>query len=579
MGAVVRALRDAEPADRRVFRLVGLLLGVDLILTIALWRQGPVLDGFAIPWFVLLGLFVAAEWRAVHVHLREEASSFSLLEFPMVLGILFAPAKVVILTAMVGVAVSLRWGRRQPPRKVLFNVANVTHYVALTATLVHLTVDGPDLTRGAWLAVLMAVAVGSVAMVSMIILAITYTEGPPTRRTMGGVIGFGTTVAVTNTATSLAAALLLPLDGLSVLLLVAPLSLVFVAFQISANERERQMQLEFLHRPAEASEGGGDKRLRELVDDAIELFRAGVGAAVMLDQDEAGQSSIIRVSPQGTETLELSPVNAAIATEFAETLHGVVTASATTVGPKGALIRMVGADEAMMASLTADGRPLGVLVIGDRRGDAVDSFANQDLRTMAAVARQAAILLHTGQLEQTVSDLRRTEQRLAHVATHDGLTGLANRALLAAHLADAVTSDKPFLVLYVDLDDFKQVNDTFGHTAGDQVLVEVSARILRHVRPNDLVARLGGDEFAVLVRNRDDADDLASRMIRAVREPVDLGNGVTTQVGCSIGVAASAPGLTPRQLMDQADRAMYGAKRAGKNVVAIHVRQPAPAAT
>lgn len=580
MGAVVQAVREAKPADRRVYALIGALLAVDLILTLALWSRGPVLDGFTLPWFVLLALFVAAEWRAVHVHLRAESSSFSLLEFPMVLGILFAPARVVVLTALVGVAVSLRFGRRQPARKVLFNIVNVTHYVALTAALVHLSVASPILGRTAWGAVLISVAIGSVTMISMIVLAISFMEGPPSMTTIGGVVGFGTTVAVTNTAISLAAALLLPIDALSVLLLAAPLGLVFVAFQISADERSRQEQLDFLYRPpaADPSVGDGDDRLRDLVDEAVELFRASVGAAVILGQDDGSEPSILRVGPDGTERRELSPLNAAIASELAESLDGVVMASAATVGPTGALIRVVEAREAMLAGLSADGQPLGVLLIGDRRGDAVDGFATQDLRTMAAVARQAALLMHTGQLEQTVSDLRQTEQRLAHVATHDGLTGLANRALLAAHLADATTADEPFLVMYVDLDDFKIVNDTYGHAAGDRVLVEVSARLSRHVRPNDLAARLGGDEFAVLVRGRDNADDLASRVIRAVREPIDLGQGERAQVGCSIGVAESTPGLTPRELMDRADRAMYGAKRAGKNVVAIHVRQPTPAA-
>jgi diguanylate cyclase (GGDEF)-like protein len=122
-------------------------------------------------------------------------------------------------------------------------------------------------------------------------------------------------------------------------------------------------------------------------------------------------------------------------------------------------------------------------------------------------------------------------------------------------------------VLYLDLDGFKSVNDTFGHTSGDVVLRTVSDRMSRAVRADDLVARLGGDEFAVLcqdVSGVDQATALADRLIAAVSEPIDVGEGVV-RVGASIGIALSTPGVTlAAELLDAADRALYQAKDDGK---------------
>jgi diguanylate cyclase (GGDEF)-like protein len=123
-------------------------------------------------------------------------------------------------------------------------------------------------------------------------------------------------------------------------------------------------------------------------------------------------------------------------------------------------------------------------------------------------------------------------------------------------------------VLYLDLDGFKAVNDTFGHKAGDIVLQTVTERMLRAVRSADLVARLGGDEFAVLcvdVANTDQATGLADRLIAAVAEPIDIGPDVV-EVGVSIGDALTTAGSAEAaDLLDAADRALYEAKHEGKS--------------
>lgn len=167
-------------------------------------------------------------------------------------------------------------------------------------------------------------------------------------------------------------------------------------------------------------------------------------------------------------------------------------------------------------------------------------------------------------------ELRDTEERLRRAALHDPLTGLANRALFTEQLQRCVSRAQHhthyhFGVLFLDLDGFKEVNDSLGHAVGDQVLVAVAGRISRAVRANDLAARLGGDEFVVLLdgmSSTTDATRVAERLSRALLEPLAVG-GTSVQVGVSIGIATSArvPG-TADDVMRDADAAMYRVKQA-----------------
>jgi diguanylate cyclase (GGDEF)-like protein len=162
---------------------------------------------------------------------------------------------------------------------------------------------------------------------------------------------------------------------------------------------------------------------------------------------------------------------------------------------------------------------------------------------------------------------------LAHRAHHDQLTGLPNRTLFFERLAAAFDAadgaEDTIALLIVDLDDFKQVNDLHGHATGDELLVEVAARLTEAAGDRGLPARFGGDEFALLLTSLDrpdHADDVADRLRRSLLEPFRLGR-VTATVGASIGLAGATPRLTAGDLMRCADIAMYSAKARGKNRV------------
>ncbi|MEO6570335.1 MAG: EAL domain-containing protein [Ilumatobacteraceae bacterium] len=174
-----------------------------------------------------------------------------------------------------------------------------------------------------------------------------------------------------------------------------------------------------------------------------------------------------------------------------------------------------------------------------------------------------------------VTEQRNLERQLSHRAFHDELTGLPNRALFLDRMDHALRVTRPeadpVVVLFVDLDDFKSVNDALGHAVGDQLLKTVADRIRRSAGSGDTAARLGGDEFAVLLEDRggiDRAIDVAETLLDALREPVSIA-GYDVAVLASVGVAVAVPGMGTTSLLRDADIAMYEAKRAGKGQIRI----------
>ncbi len=176
-----------------------------------------------------------------------------------------------------------------------------------------------------------------------------------------------------------------------------------------------------------------------------------------------------------------------------------------------------------------------------------------------------------------VTDRVQAEAQVHHLAHHDALTGLANRFSFQKELERSVSHRAPGrdVVLYcLDLDEFKPINDTFGHGGGDQVLRLVAARLRESVREGDFVARLGGDEFAILTEaGSTDRNVVASRLIDAFRAPFEIGDQ-SVRVGISLGFAvAPRDAKTADSLLVAADTALYAAKRAGRNTWRAHKRR------
>ena len=175
-----------------------------------------------------------------------------------------------------------------------------------------------------------------------------------------------------------------------------------------------------------------------------------------------------------------------------------------------------------------------------------------------------------------ITNRKRSEQQLAHAATHDPLTGLANRVLLVGEIDRALRASArtgaPVSLLLVDLDNFKYVNDSLGHAVGDDLLVAAAHRMSATVRQEDLLCRHGGDEFVVLIDAIDDVNtavSVARRIVEAFRLPLDTGAEAALTTTASVGIAVAGPGSTPDTLLAEADAAMYRAKAAGRDRIAI----------
>jgi diguanylate cyclase (GGDEF)-like protein/PAS domain S-box-containing protein len=176
----------------------------------------------------------------------------------------------------------------------------------------------------------------------------------------------------------------------------------------------------------------------------------------------------------------------------------------------------------------------------------------------------AGLVLNT----RDISDAKELQEQLVHEAYHDGLTELASRALFRERLEEALGGSRradDVAILFLDLDGFKEVNDSLGHAAGDQLLVQVADRLRESVRDGDTVARFGGDEFAVLIESivaRADAETLATRIVAAIAQPFPI-DGRELHVSASIGLASAADAGDMEQLLRNADLAMYRAKSTG----------------
>lgn len=248
-------------------------------------------------------------------------------------------------------------------------------------------------------------------------------------------------------------------------------------------------------------------------------------------------------------------------------------------------------DEAM-------GRNLRDLFVPERRG-VKDPWADVRAADMVAATTEVTAvradgsdfptevtLWHTGEgpdlrwnaFIRDITERHRLQHELRSLAFTDALTGLANRAQFQSRLDDALSGRPstagPTAVLFFDVDDFKTINDSLGHAAGDRLLTVFAERVRQSIRPTDLVARMSGDEFAVLlpeVSSLGEAVAVAERIGARLREPLQL-DGVTTVASVSIGIASTSTGraLGGEDLLRDADAAMYHAKRSGKNRAAVY---------
>ena len=571
VGAVRRRWTAARASTGlHVWLLVGGLGVAAVLLGVSLAPLHPVFQAPRLPWWGLAAVFFLAESFPVHLHFRSETHTLSLSELGVVLGLFLATPDALVLGMVLGAFLALALVRRQRPLKVAFNMAQYGLSIGL-AVLAFRGVAALGDAHGpvGWAAAGAGAAVFGLASVLLVTVTISIAAGSRSLGELPRTVALALAGSFASASLAVVAVELLEADRRAIWLLVVPALFWGFAFRAYGNQRRRHEHLEFLYQTMRATQSAPEFRVavRELLVAARELLSAEYAEIVLLGStpEEGALESVITPS---SEQL-LRPMTPTETTDL--TIRRAAERDGAILLPRGRephdLDRFAaerGLQDALLATLRRQQRTVALLAVGNRAGD-VSTFNGEDRKLFETFAAHASMLLENDQVKE----------QLRYQAYHDALTGLPNRLLFAERVSEAlVAGAADTTVLFVDLDDFKTINDTLGHSAGDDLLTAVAERVRACMDPSDLAARLGGDEFGILIeRSREDDDipeQIASRLVDALRSPFVL-HGREMQVRASIGIASRSSGArTADELLSNADVAMYSAKAGGKRRYALY---------
>jgi diguanylate cyclase (GGDEF)-like protein len=576
---VIRRRPHLRPGAQLVWLLSAALAlgGVPLFLAGA-WSVHPLAAPIRIPWWLLAMGFFLSEAKVVHFHLRRDAQSYSLSEIPLVLGLFFSSPTDVVLGQVLGAGAALILTRRQPPTKIAFNLAQLFLVSSVAVSIFHAVAPAEQSIQLLhWVAAGLATSAANLVSVASIAAAISLSQRTLVLDRLVEQLAIGAAIALTNTALSLLAVSLLWTDPIASLLLAVPIATIYAAYQAVIAERQRRERLEFLYESQRILHSSAelDSAVAELLEHSRVAFRSDI-AAVALATGDPGTVMTTMVGP-GNARRVMGPVPGgawtAVADRAAEAggtmLHQAGGDSSLTAQALG----LSAVKDSMAGILTGDQGVLGLMIVANRFGD-VSTFNADDLRLFETLMRQVAVALENGHLERSVVQLNKLKDELKIQASTDPLTGLPNRAFFLEAVEGALglrPVGRVPAVLFVDVDDFKTVNDGLGHAIGDELLVAIARRLQACLRTSDVAARLGGDEFAVLINTAtraEQASEVAQRLVEAMRRPFPLSAGEVS-VSVSVGVAIDSAGGSAPELVRNADVAMYRAKASGKGSHAV----------
>ncbi|UOY03281.1 putative bifunctional diguanylate cyclase/phosphodiesterase [Blastococcus sp. PRF04-17] len=565
-------MADARPGPRTVLRpspqtvlvvaMILALLGLTALIGHPFAKLAPYLGFANLPWWALGIGFAATEASVFYLQTRREARTVSISELPLVLGLFLASPVQLLLGRLAGSLAVFLAHRRAPVLKTAWNLALVSLQTAVAVALFHLLAGGRDASSPVvWLgAYCGAIAANCVASIALALVIAIYERDLRVRPILDDMVK-GEPFAPFVITLGLIAVMSLSAAQHSAWLLLVTGAGLLLGYRAYAALADRHLGTERLYRFAQAvtSAPEVDETLRKLLQEAKELLR-GERAEVAFVASDGGDVAHVRLGSTGrlgrsSET----PAPAEqwlIARVVGDGEPLLITRGTRDPAERRWLDSQV-AREAVAVPLRGGTGILGVLIVTDRIGD-VRTFSEDHVRLLETVASHASVALQNGKLMD----------QLRHEATHDALTGLPNRTALQRQMVAALEEvsegrSPGAAVMILDLDSFKEVNDTLGHQQGDQLLVEVGARLRTAAGPAGFVARLGGDEFAILLSGTDDEDRavrVGRRLLRSLEQPVAL-DGLEVEVGGSLGLAMAPTHATdPAGLLKRADMAMYDAK-------------------
>jgi len=552
----------------RIWALVASMTAGALALYVTALHGESAVAGPAVPWWALALLFLLAESFPVHLHFRSETHTLSLSEIAMVVGLFFATPAALLLAVVAGSGGAFVLARRQRPVKSAFNIAQFALSVAASIVVFRTVIAlGPAFGPVGWAAAGAAAATFGLLSVTVVTLAISLATGSPLLNELPRTLGLALAGSLAGGSLAVVAVELLHADKRAIWLLAVPVVFWAVAFRAYGAQRRRHEHLEFLYDTMRATQSASELRaaVRELLTAARAMLSAEYAEILLLGS--APEDGAVRsvISPAGERLMEHDAVSehALLAVrETAEQDRSILLPRGRSAHQLDPFLAERGLDDSLLTSLRSERLPFALLVVGNRAGD-VSTFNREDRRLFETFAGHTGVLLENDQVKE----------QLRHQAYHDALTGLPNRTLFTERVAETLDrrSDS-FAVLFVDLDDFKTINDTLGHSAGDELLAAVAERVRACVRPGDLAARLGGDEFGILLEDGagEAAEEVALRLVAALQMPFVL-SGRDITIHASIGIANGlSDARDADEILSNADLAMYNAKASGKRQFSVY---------
>ena len=455
---------------------------------------------------------------------------------------------------VLGLFMVLTVRHRQPLLRIAVNLTQTAAGTAAAAFVLQQFVSAlgvPGLRGSLVVGTLAGLCTNAVVSAGAIVVAKSLASSRSQFRQLPRLAMLGVMGALALGSFALVGAIAASVSPFAVLLVVGPAALGVTAYRRSVKESDRRTNIEFLYEITNTLHGAAntDEGLSALLEKTAVMFRSSIALVATHRNGRWWWTGV------GGPALDAS--------EPAWRPEATVVLLDRAADASGRpLLRQLSVRAAIVAPFSFGIDTEGIVIVaGKLDGDA--GYQRSDVELFALLAGQLGLGLENGQLERSLDELARLEQQMRQQATHDALTGLANRSVVQARFAEQAN---PGPVLLIDLDDFKSINDSLGHQAGDRVLQTVALRLDSASRRGDLVARLGGDEFAILLPEGTalrSATDVAERIELSLRAPMRIGE-IDVTIGASVGVAIPDGTQTLDELVRSADVALYRSKELGK---------------
>jgi len=522
-------------AVRRAYALSAALCvvgGITYALGVASQRALP--TGVSLPPVAVVFLTVLLSASAITVQFRRQAQTMSLTELPLAIGLLSMSPLAMLVAKAIGHALDGA-RRRLPVYKAVFNVAVVVFQLPIAVIAFRLVLgDAPPLGPRGWLAAWVAVQIANVLSAGAVTAVIALTQRFVDRNEIDVAVGRWVLVSLVETSLALVAIEALRAEPRAGWLLSLVTLLLLGFARAYASLRDRNDELAAVYDFGRSVAAPDDPAaLPGFVASKVRLLLRAESAEVLLAYENG--VTCWRADEDGVRVV----TGDAESWPWSEVVGGQAV-----LGGRGR--------DVVAVPLRGENGIVGMLAAHDRMGN-VRRFGRVDVQLLEALAAQAGATLESARLVQ----------RLRHEAAHDTLTGLGNWTALRDRIDDSIGRGGAVALVLVDLDRFKDVNDTLGHHNGDVLLVELSQRLAKYCGDRAAVGRLGGDEFAVVLSEGSDADTaarVARDLVRVIAQPVML-QGVRIEMAASVGIAVFPDhGTNAAALLQRADVAMYSAK-------------------